>query len=77
MVRLLDELRETRGLPKTFVLDNGPEMTSEAMFFSSRQHGVKLHFIQPDKPRTGKDHDQRFPGQVLWKGLDRLDEGIS
>jgi len=50
MVRVLDELRETRGLPKTLVLDNGPEMTSKAMFFWSRQHGVKLHFIQPGKP---------------------------
>ncbi len=42
MVRLLDELRQTRRLPKTLVLDNGPEMTSKAMFFWSRQHGVKL-----------------------------------
>ena len=50
MARLLDELKETRGLPKTLVLDNGPEMTSKAMFFWSRQHGVKLHFIQPGKP---------------------------
>ena len=47
MVWLLDELKETRGLPKTLVLDNGPEMTSKAMFFWSRQTGVKLHFIQP------------------------------
>jgi putative transposase len=46
MARLLDELKETRGLPKTLVLDNGPEMTSKAMFFWSRQHGVKLHFIR-------------------------------
>ena len=50
MVRLLDELKATRGLPKTLVLDNGPEMTSKAMFFWSRQNGVTLHFIQPGKP---------------------------
>ena len=50
MVRLLDELGQTRGLPKTLVLDNGPEMTSKAMFFWSRERGVKLHFIQPGKP---------------------------
>jgi putative transposase len=50
MARLLDELKETRGLPKTLVPDNGPEMTSKAMFFWSRQHGVKPHFIQPGKP---------------------------
>jgi putative transposase len=45
MVRLFDELKQTRGLPKTLVLDNGPEMTSKAMFFWSRQHAVKLHFF--------------------------------
>ena len=53
MVRLLEELGQSRGLPKTLVLDNGPEMTSKAMFFWSRQPGVKLHFIQPgNRPRT-------------------------
>jgi transposase InsO family protein len=50
MARLLDELRQTRGLPKTLVLDNGPEMTSKTIFFWSRQSGVKLHFIQLGKP---------------------------
>ena len=50
MARLLDELRGTRGLPDTLVVDNGPEMTSKAMFFFSRQHDMKLHFIQPGKP---------------------------
>ena len=50
MVRFLDQLRELRGLPRTLVLDNGPEMTSKAMFFWSQQSGVKLHFIQPGKP---------------------------
>lgn len=48
--RFLQQLSQTRGLPKTLVLDNGPEMTSKAMFFWSRDTGVKLHFIQPGKP---------------------------
>ena len=50
MVRYLEQLKETRGLPKTLVLDNGPEMTSKAMFFWSQEAKVKLHFIQPGKP---------------------------
>jgi putative transposase len=50
MTRFLDQLKLDRGLPKTIVLDNGPEMTSKAMFFWSRRHGVKLDFIQPGKP---------------------------
>jgi putative transposase len=50
MARYLDQLAQTRGLPTTLVLDNGPEMTSKAMFFWAKRHGVKLHFIQPGKP---------------------------
>jgi putative transposase len=37
-------------LPRTIVCDNGPELTSKAMFFWARETGVKLHFIQPGKP---------------------------
>jgi putative transposase len=50
MVRWLDEIGESRGWPRTLVLDNGPEMTSKAMFCWSQKRGVKLHFIQPGKP---------------------------
>ena len=50
LARYLEELGAKRGLPKTIVLDNGPEMTSKAMFFWSQEAGVKLHFIQPGKP---------------------------
>lgn len=50
MARFLLELEATRGLPRTLVLDNGPEMTSKAMFFWSQESNVRLHFIQPGKP---------------------------
>ena len=50
MARYLDQLGQSRGLPKRIVMDNGPEMTSKAMFLWSQQTGVKLHFIQPGKP---------------------------
>ena len=50
VARYLDQLAETRGLPRRIVLDNGPEMTSKALFLWSQQRGVKLHFIQPGKP---------------------------
>ena len=48
--RELDRLAAHRPLPKIIVCDNGPELTSKALFFWSRQSGVKLHFIQPGKP---------------------------
>jgi len=48
VARELDRL--SRPLPEVIVCDNGPEFTSKAMFFWSKQTGVKLHFIQPGKP---------------------------
>ena len=50
LARELDRLAEERPLPCKIVLDNGPELTSKAMFFWARRHRVKLHFIQPGKP---------------------------
>ena len=50
LVRYFDELCLTERLPKTIVLDNGPEMTSKAMFLWASSKRVKLHFIQPGKP---------------------------
>jgi putative transposase len=46
----LDELAQIRGLPRRIVMDNGPEMTSKAMFMWSKRTGVGLHFNQPGKP---------------------------
>jgi len=50
LVRYLDELAQLRPRPKSIVMDNGPELTSKAMFFWSQRTGVKLCFIQPGKP---------------------------
>ena len=50
MARYLSELGQRQKLPKIIVCDNGTEMTSKAMFFWSRETGVKLNFIQPGKP---------------------------
>jgi putative transposase len=48
VAQALDQL--SRSLPKTIVVDNGPEFTCKAMFFSAKRAKVKLHFIQPGKP---------------------------
>jgi len=50
VARLLDELKQVKGLPKSIVCDNGTEFTSKAMFFWSKENRVKLAFIQPGKP---------------------------
>lgn len=48
--RLLDELLTYRCKPHSIVMDNGPELTSKAMFLWSQRTKVNLHFIQPGKP---------------------------
>ena len=50
MARFLDQLAGLRGLPDTDLMDNGPEMTSKAMFFWGRDRRVSLAFIQLGKP---------------------------
>jgi putative transposase len=47
MTRFMDTLGRRA---KTIVCDNGPELTSKAMFFWSRERSIKLQFIQPGKP---------------------------
>lgn len=50
VIRTLEWLKETRGLPGMLVTDNGPEFTSRAMLTWSKPAGVKLHFIDPGRP---------------------------
>jgi putative transposase len=50
VVRVLERLRERRGLPHTIQVDNGPEFTSRALDEWAFVNQVKLHFIEPGKP---------------------------
>ena len=50
VTRELDRLAQVRGLPRTLVVDNGPEFTSRAMVLWAKARGVNLHFIDPGKP---------------------------
>jgi len=50
VVRVLDRLAETRGLPREIVVDNGPELTGKALDEWAYRNGVRLHFIEPGKP---------------------------
>lgn len=45
VARFLDRLAVFHGLPEEIVMDNGPEMTSKAMFLRSLKTGVRLRFI--------------------------------
>jgi putative transposase len=50
VVRVLDRLAETTGLPDTLVMDNGPEFSGRALDRWAYARGVQLRFIRPGKP---------------------------
>ena len=50
VARYLDEVSTTRELPDEIVLDNGPEMTSKALWLWAQKRSVTLNFIRPGKP---------------------------
>jgi len=50
VVRVLEALRERRGLPEVLVTDNGPEFAGQALDVWVRQQSVKRHCIEPGKP---------------------------
>lgn len=49
VVRVLEQLQATRGLPRSIVMDNGPEFAGSAL--DAWAHGkLTLDFIDPGKP---------------------------
>jgi len=50
VIRVLNQLKEWRGLPEQIRLDNGPEFIGHKLIDWAEEHGVKLAHIQPGKP---------------------------
>jgi len=50
VIRTLERLKETRGLPEMLRADNGPEFISFRLDAWRRHNNVQLIFIQPGKP---------------------------
>jgi putative transposase len=63
VVRVLERLKETRGLPAVIQTDNGPEFTGHALDTWSYRNRVKLFFIEPGKP-VQNAHIESFNGKL-------------
>jgi len=51
VIHVLERVGLIRGkFPASFVMDNGPEFRSQALFAWAQQNKVQLDFIQPGKP---------------------------
>ena len=50
VVRVLEQVKQERGVPEAIQVDNGPEFISRAVDQWAFANGVVLHFIEPGKP---------------------------
>ena len=63
VVRVLDQLALSRGLPQSIVVDNGPEFAGRVLDEWAHRRGVALTFIQPGKP-TQNCYIESFNGRL-------------
>ena len=68
VVRVLEQLKQTRGLPRYLRVDNGSELTSHLLKEWAQANGVELLFIQPGKP-TQNAYIERFNGSYRYEIL--------
>jgi len=59
VIRVLEQLKESRALPEQIRVDNGPELISSKLIAWCEEHKVRLHHIQPGKP-TQNAYIERF-----------------
>jgi putative transposase len=81
VIRVLDRLAETRGLPRRIRFDNGPEFTSIAVADWAEQNGVELDFIKPGRPmqngfveRFNRTYRQAILDMYIFESLDEVRE---
>ena len=81
VVRVLDRLAESRGLPKRIRFDNGPEFTSIAVADWAEHNGVELDFIKPGRPtqngyveRFNRTYRQAILDMYIFESLDQVRE---
>lgn len=68
LVRILEQLSTTRGLPKAIRTDNGKEFCSRAMLTWAHARGVQLFLIEPGKPNQNayiESFNGRFRDECL------------
>ena len=60
--RVLDRLKDERGLPQQIRSDNGPEFISRVVEQWAYENGVEWHFIEPGRP-TENAYIESFNGK--------------
>lgn len=63
LIRVLERLKESRGLPQMIRVDNGPEFVSQKLDYWCKENKISLLFIQPGKPMQNA-FVERFNGSI-------------
>lgn len=61
VIRVMEQLKAERGLPRQIRLDNGPELISAIFVDWCEQHNIELAYIKPGKPQQN-GFAERFNG---------------
>jgi putative transposase len=70
VVRVLERLAETVGVPQVLTVDNGPEFISKALDEWAYRRGVKIEFSRPGTP-TDNPFVESFNGHFREECLDQ------
>lgn len=81
VVRVLERLKDQRGVPDVLRVDNGPEFLSQALVDWCTDNGVLLQYIQPGKPnqnayieRFNRTYRNEVLNLYLFRSLDEVRE---
>jgi putative transposase len=69
VVKVLERLAFTTGLPEIITVDNGPEFTGRAMDEWAHRNGVRLDYIRPEKS-VDNAYIEYFNGRLRQECLD-------
>lgn len=65
ILRVLDRLRDERGLPDMLTVDNGPEFMSQLLIDWAQEKKVLIQYIQPGNPeRVCGIFQRQLPGRL-------------
>lgn len=84
VIRVLENIGNSRGFPKMIRVDNGPEFISAKLDMWCKEKNIKLIFIQPGEP-TQNAYIERFNGTFrrdvlnayVFKSIKEVEEIIS
>ena len=81
LIRVFDQLKAWRTLPKRLRVDNGPEFTSAVFIGWAAQHGIEIRYIQPGSPnqnafieRFNRSYREEVLNAYLFSSLDEVRE---